>query len=390
MRRKTPDTVTRGHVTFTKARALKEILEVNQVLKKGHHPTGEVSNNKRKSALSLAAERLGVGRLTLKTRVGTPETTGTYEKLWGLKPNWEIYENRPHAIPRHVPVQAYTGIHGEQAIEIVSRPDNTFLFGAAGDLHAASKYTRWDVREDLYRIFIEEGAQCSFDTGNWIDGESRFNTYDIEAHGLESQCRLLARQHPKGLRTYAVWGDDHEGWYVQREGIDVGRYNEDIMQREGHDWVNLGFMEAHVILRNANTGKTATMAVVHPGGGSAYALSYSIQKIIESLEGGEKPAVGLYGHYHKQWAGLIRNVWCLQTACQQDQTPFMRKKRLEAHVGGSLVKLRQDPETGVITSFVPELFRYFNAAYYGGSGRWSKHGPVTQLSRARTGVRKKR
>jgi hypothetical protein len=78
-------------------------------------------------------------------------------------------------------------------------------------------------------------------------------------------------------------------------------------------------------LRNANSGKATTMAVCHPGGGSAYALSYSIQKIIESLEGGEKPAVGLYGHYHKLWAGNIRNVWCVQTGCQEDQTPFMRK-----------------------------------------------------------------
>jgi hypothetical protein len=266
-------------------------------------------------------------------------------------------------------------------IEIMSRDDNTFLFGAAGDLHAGSKYTRWDAREDLYRQFIDAGAQCNFDTGNWIDGEARFNTYDLEVHGLHAQCKHLAREHPRGLPTYAVWGDDHEGWYVQREGIDVGRYNESIMREAGHDWTDLGFMEAHVVLRNANSGESSTMAVAHPGGGSAYALSYAIQKIIESLEGGEKPAVGLYGHYHKLWAGNIRNVWCVQTGCQLDQTPFMRKKRLEAHVGGSLVKLRQDPRTGAITSMTPELIRYFNREYYVGTGRWSKSDPVRKLAR---------
>jgi hypothetical protein len=267
--------------------------------------------------------------------------------------------------------------------ELVSRPDNTFVFGAAGDLHAGSKYTRWDVREDLYRQFIEAGAQCSFDTGNWLEGEASFNRYDIEAHGLDQQCQLLAKRHPRGLPTYAVWGDDHEGWYVQREGIDVGSHAEMVMRRHGHEWTNLGFMEAHVRLVNANTGAAAYMAVVHPGGGSAYALSYSIQKIIESLEGGEKPAVGLYGHYHKLWAGNIRNVWAVQTGCQQDQTTFMRKKRLEAHVGGVLVRLKQDPRTGAVTSMTPELIRYFNKGYYetSQSNRWSKHGSVNLPAR---------
>jgi hypothetical protein len=271
--------------------------------------------------------------------------------------------------------------YGGAAIELLSRPDNTFLFGAAGDLHAASKYTRWDVREDLYRQFIESGAQCNFDTGNWIDGEFRFNTYDLDVRGFDGQCRLLAQNHPKGLKTYAIWGDDHEGWYVARDGIDVGRYNESIMREAGHEWTDLGYLEAHVILRNANSGKVSTMAVVHPGGGSAYALSYSIQKIIESLEGGEKPAVGLYGHYHKLMAANIRNVWCMQTGTQQDQTPFMRKKRLEAHVGGVLVKLRQDPRTGAITSCAPELIRYFTREYYTGTGRWSRHTNVRRLKR---------
>jgi hypothetical protein len=283
-----------------------------------------------------------------------------------------------HAAPKAIPAPHY--VHGP-AIELVSRKDNTFLFGAAGDLHAGSKYTRWDVREDLYRQFIDAGAQCNFDTGNWIDGEARFNTYDLDVHGLDAQVRHLAKYHPKKIKTFAVWGDDHEGWYVQREGIDVGKYTEAVMREAGHWWTNLGFMEAHVKLTNFNSGQSCIMAVCHPGGGSAYALSYSIQKIIESLEGGEKPAVGLYGHYHKLWAGNIRNVWAVQTGTQQDQTPFMRKKRLEAHVGGTLVKLKQDPRTGAITSCTPELIRYFNQDYYVGTGRWSKHGPVAMLRR---------
>lgn len=262
--------------------------------------------------------------------------------------------------------------------EYVSRPDNTFVFGALGDTHLASKYERLDVLDDLYDAFAAARVDRVFHTGNWIEGEAPFNRFDVAVHGLDGQLAYLAEHYPRreGLHTYAIHGDDHEGWYGQREGLDVGHHAENILRDHGRDdWHNLGFIEAHVRLINANTGKVATLAVIHPGGGSAYALSYTVQKIVESMEGGEKPAVLLVGHYHKMEALNVRNIWALQTGCTQDQTPFMRKKRLEAHVGGSIVTLEQDPETGAITRFVPDMRRYFNRGYY--NGRWSKAGAVT-------------
>ena len=270
--------------------------------------------------------------------------------------------------------------------EITSRKDNTFLIGACGDQHIGSKYHREDVNHDLYSRYARAGVQAVFNTGNWIDGEASFNRYDILAHGLDAQAKLMAEIFPKyDFPTYAVWGDDHEGWYAQREGINVGSYAEGIMRSEGHNWHDIGFMEAHIRLVNANTGKSCIMAVVHPGGGSSYAISYRPQKIIESYEGGEKPAVALYGHYHKMDAGIVRNVWFAQTGTTEDQTPFMRKKSLEAHVGGLLIGMEQDPETGAIIGFTPTMQRYFNRAYYtqsgSANGRWSKHGAVTAIPR---------
>jgi len=264
-----------------------------------------------------------------------------------------------------------------------SRPDGTYLFGACGDNHLGSKYARLDVLNALYDRYAEEGVDRVFNTGNWIDGEARFNKHDLLVHGMDAQLRYLADNYPvrKGIDTYAVAGDDHEGWYAQSFGVDIGRRAEHTMRDAGRrDWHNLGYMESHIRLVHAQSGKSSILAVVHPGGGSAYALSYSIQKIIESLEGGEKPAVGLYGHYHKLWAGNIRNVWCLQTGTTEDQTPFMRKKRLEAHVGGCLVKLRQDPKSGAITEFTPTIMRFFNRGFY--NNRWDHGGDVTHAHRS--------
>ena len=265
--------------------------------------------------------------------------------------------------------------------------DHTFTFGACGDQHLGSKYERLDVNEAIYDAFAAEGITTVFNTGNWIDGEARFNTHDLHRHGMDSQIRYLTEVYPRrdGITTYAVAGDDHEGWYSQNSGVDIGRYAERAFRDAGRtDWVDLGYMEAPVNLVSPLTGKKSILSVVHPGGGSSYALSYSIQKIIESLDGGEKPAIGLYGHYHKLWSGNIRNVWCVQTGTGQDQTPFMRKKRLEAHVGAYICKATMDPATGAIVRFRAECLRFFNRGY--AKNRWSHSGGVSKLDRLINGV----
>ena len=267
-----------------------------------------------------------------------------------------------------------------------SSKDNKFRFAALGDFHAASKYCRPDVRADLTRRAEAFGAQCIFDTGNWIEGEASFNRYDIEVSGVDEQLHRLAKVYPKTkIPTLAVTGADHEGWYAKREGLDVGRYCENVMRDAGHDWTNLGYMQADVLLVNANSGKTNILRVMHPGAGSSYAISYRPQKIIESFEGGQKPAVLLMGHYHKLDAGLVRNVWYAQTGTCQDQTPFMAQKALGGTRRRRTDRVEQDPKTGAIISYTPQLRRYFDRGYYYAEGkannRWSPHGRVRAVPR---------
>lgn len=332
-----------------------------------------------KGNITHTAEALNISRGGVQSRLQQAERRGMVPV--------------PPPTPEEPPVSPFAVEHEPQVAtasgakwELISRADNTYCFGAMGDLHAASKYTRWEVREDLMTRAVDSGAQCIFDTGNWIDGEARFNRYDLEAVGCAQQLDILARNYPKvSIPTFAVTGDDHEGWYIQREGIDVGRYCQSVMRDAGHDWTDLGYMEADIVLRNANSGAVSILRVVHPGGGTGYALSYRPQKIIESYEGGEKPGVVLFGHYHKLDCNNIRNVWSVQTGCGQDQTPFMRKKSLEAHVGGAIIEMEQDPKTGAIVSFRPELRRYFNRAYYFAEGRannrWNGAGKVNMVPR---------
>jgi hypothetical protein len=263
-----------------------------------------------------------------------------------------------------------------------SRPDNTYKFGFCSDNHLGSKYARLDVLNDLYDKFAEQGVDRVLNAGNWIDGEARFNKHDLIVHGMDAQVRYLVENYPSkpGIVTYAVTGDDHEGWYGQSTGVDIGRYTERAMQDAGRtDWIDMGYMECFIGLVNVNTEAFCRLHLMHPGGGSAYAVSYTVQKIVEGYDAGEKPAVLLAGHYHKLAYNIVRGVFTIQTGTTEDQTPFMRKKKLSAHVGGGICDLTQDPETGQITACKVEFFTYPVREFM--NDRWSMSGGVQWADR---------
>jgi len=174
-------------------------------------------------------------------------------------------------------------------------------FGVIADMHLCSKKERLDVMEAAYDEFQRQGITVVLCPGNYIDGECRFNTHELHAHGIADQVQYCIKHWPTrpGIKTYFVDGDDHEGWFQQREGIEFGRYLMLEAREHGRDdLVYMGYMESDFELK-APKGK-AIVKVIHAGGGSSYAYSYASQKLVESFQGGEKPAVCIIGHYHKQ------------------------------------------------------------------------------------------
>lgn len=165
---------------------------------------------------------------------------------------------------------------------------------------------------------------------------------------------------------------NHEGWYIQREGVDFGRRLEQTARDKGReDLIFLGHVEADVALiasqeTSKNLGwstKEQILRLFHPGGGTAYAISYAPQKIVESYQGREKPNILLVGHYHKQGFFQTRNVYTILCGTCSDQSIFMRKNKNTAEVGGWLIKI-QFGEDGEITRFVPEWFGFYDRGFY--------------------------
>lgn len=242
-----------------------------------------------------------------------------------------------------------------------------YKFGFVTDNHLGSRYERLDVLNAAYDRFEREGVQVVYVAGNIIDGYlPKINKFDLlpGLTGYTAQVEYLIANWPKkpGIITHFITGDDHEGWWVRDAGINIGEYIQLKAEKAGRtDLIWLGHMEFDVIL-DAPKGKTV-IRIQHPGGGSAYATSYAPQKIVESLQGGEKPTILLLGHYHKLDCNNIRNIWVVQGGCTQDQTPFMRKKRLAAHIGFSICEFQQ-AEDGSVPRFRWEGFAFFDRGYY--------------------------
>lgn len=243
--------------------------------------------------------------------------------------------------------------------------DGWITFGVTTDNHLGNRHSRLDVLNEAYDDFDRSGITDVLNAGNWIDGEARFNKSELLVFGMDAQLDYMAQEFPqrKGITTYLVSGDDHEGWYAQRECINIGQYMQMRAERAGRtDLRYIGHVEADIELRSGK-GSVA-LRLMHPGGGSAYAYSYAPQKLVESFQGGEKPPVVIIGHYHKFDYCFPREVHVVSAGCTEDQTMFMRKNKIGAHVGWLKVRVKQDQTLGHITDLAVQWTPRYDRGFY--------------------------
>ena len=243
--------------------------------------------------------------------------------------------------------------------------------GIISDSHLCNVNQRLDVLETAYEEFKRQKVEHVLHCGNLIDGyRERINASEVMFRGVTDQALYAADHYPqrKGVVTRFITGDCHEGWYAASVGLHVGYHIQDTFRRHGRadlEWA--GHMEADIELK-CGSG-SATLRMFHPGGGSAYAQSYKAQKIVESYQGGEKPAILLLGHFHKAGLFYPRGVWCVLAGCAEDQTRWMRGRHIEAHVSFAVLSIAQDKK-GAVSKVVYESFPFYDKAYHYDAGEW--------------------
>ena len=210
-------------------------------------------------------------------------------------------------------------------------------FGYFSDPHIGHKAFREDGFEKAQRFFKKENVDFIAVPGDHLEGMSGRpgHIYELSHVGFQRQIDYAASLY--NTLNKPIFGIDgnHDQWYFKQNngGVVVG----DELEKRVKNYKHLGQDEGDIEL-----GHNAKIKLFHANDGSAYASSYKLQKLIESLTGGDKPGVILSGHYHKSLYMNKRNVHGFECATLSDQSPFMRGKKIAADMGFGVVDLYMD------------------------------------------------
>jgi DNA polymerase II small subunit/DNA polymerase delta subunit B len=230
-------------------------------------------------------------------------------------------------------VEVLADVQGKIVVE--RRRDCVIRFALTGDRHTGSLYHHRAALAAFYEFAAQEGIECVYDVGDILAGHGVYRGQEFELRdlGFEAQLARLEKDAPRSIKTRFITGN-HDASFKNACGVPVGK----MIAQTVPEYEFLGEDQARVQFDTPNG--PFVLALLHPGGGSAYALSYKPQKIIESLEGGTKPDLLGIGHFHKaEMMPTYRNVCGIQAGTFERQTPFMARGGLAAHVGGWIIEV---------------------------------------------------
>lgn len=216
---------------------------------------------------------------------------------------------------------------------------NEIKFGLIADTHFGSLYQRADALKAFYAHCEREGIADVLHAGDVLDGWKVYPGHLFELHprarSWGEQRDMFADLAPrvKGITTHFITGN-HDSSFKKEIGLVPGPEIAAVRP----DWRFVG-QDVGTVTLTARGGFTFRVMLVHPDGGTAYATSYRLQKMIESISGGQKPEMVAEGHFHKALAlPNYRNVYGLESGTFCAQTPYMARKGIAAAVGGWIVR----------------------------------------------------
>lgn len=303
-------------------------------------------NNWKERALEL----LNKGMTTREIRQVLEKETGLKlgRKLSDHIHNLRRRKDKPVVVEKKVIVQNQEPEHHK------SKWDGTEVikFAIMGDTQMGSKYSQLTYLHEFYDLCAAEGVKDIYHTGDLVDGLKMRTGHEYELYTVSADDMRddVIKNYPcrPGITTHFISGN-HDASIYKQVGYDICS----AIARARPDMEYLG-RDCAVI----NLTPKCTLELRHPWDGTAYALSYKIQKMIEAMESDSKPNILAVGHYHKAEYLFYRNIHALQTGCFQGQTPFTRGKGISVNIGGWIVTVRVDKD-GYIQGFAPEFVPYY-------------------------------
>jgi len=213
---------------------------------------------------------------------------------------------------------------------------NRVKMGVFGDPHMGNIEYDPALMKHFVRECDREKVDLVLCTGDIFDGwyQNRPSSiFEQNAIGFDQQMELAVRELSQiNQPFYFITGNHSYNTFVRGAGVEAGPYLESKLRDTGLEAHFLGNAEGDIELKNGSI-----VRMLHPDGGTAYAISYKSQKIAESFEGGHKPNILLIGHFHKAEYIFYRNIHIFQTGTFCGQSKFMKGKGLAAMKGFWLV-----------------------------------------------------
>lgn len=211
-------------------------------------------------------------------------------------------------------------------------------YGVISDTHIGSVHYDHALMSFAAKEFDKRKVDFVLHVGDIVDGwyQNRPSSiFEQNAIGYDQQKAMAVKELSKIKQPlYFITGNHEYNTFTRNAGVELGFELEKGLKEAGREAHYLGNAEGDIKLKNGTTIK-----MLHPDGGTAYAISYKPQKIIESLEGGKKPHILHIGHFHKSEYLFYRNIHCFQAATFENQTKFMRGKQIPAHKGFWVVEV---------------------------------------------------
>jgi predicted phosphodiesterase len=245
----------------------------------------------------------------------------------------------------------------KRAIQIGPKPviGKRQLVGVLSDTHLGSKYCLREYLKDFVNYAYEEGVREICHVGDICDGMYKHAAFEMSHHGIDDQIDDLFETLPAlpGLTYHAITGN-HDQTFMDSSGLDVGAHITARFKKFGrHDFYTYGDRGAFLKLRGA------LIHLWHPRSAGAYAISYPVQKKIESYSPGQKPQVLLCGHWHRYTALYERGIHAFACPTMQGAGSAFSKSLVGSPAIGGLLLEWQLTADGTLRNFKHEFRSYF-------------------------------
>lgn len=221
------------------------------------------------------------------------------------------------------------------------------------DTHIGSVYSpcEWHDVVSEYANNPKNGIECILHLGDLTDGMkvSRIGTqiYELSDIGFEAQKNRAIELMGKYQKPIYIISGNHDAFYKENAGVDIVKAVASALPNMTY----VGYNSADI-----KAGGT-TIRLFHGGDSNSYAHSYRLQKLIESITGGNKPNILLCGHTHKYVSVFERNIFAISCPAMQSQTKWMEGKKIASHTG--FLVLDFDTLDGEVRNLAVQLFPFY-------------------------------